>query len=150
MARSAHLLVIGSLASLFQPAFAAPAPKAPSAHYHLRKTTRAIAKELISYDRFTHNFRLSPPENTLLADLRTAALHGDRSQIQTMIQVVQQRQPICTWTALLALSQLGATDALPAIEASPGTRTTLSRAMRSWLEPACWRRLPPRTFQTAR
>src|SRR5579862_4287911 len=61
---------------------------------------------------------LSEPEYHRLAQLRYEALHGDRTNIPEMIEALHKHFPHIAYiyTAVHALSHLGATEALPAID----------------------------------
>lgn len=59
---------------------------------------------------------LPPSESNLLADMREAGIHGDRSQVPSMIQALKSPHPTYVVTALHALAQLGATEAIPTVD----------------------------------
>ena len=59
---------------------------------------------------------LPPDESNLLADMRAAGVHGDRSKIPAMIQALKSHHPTYIITAMHALAQLGATEALPTMD----------------------------------
>lgn len=62
---------------------------------------------------------INPDEERQINAMRPAGLHGDRSQIPVMIAVLEapsHPHPLVMKTALHALSRLGATEAVPAID----------------------------------
>lgn len=59
---------------------------------------------------------LTPAASSFLVGLRQAGLHGDQSQIPAMIVALNTEHDSYIITALRALSQLGATEALPEID----------------------------------
>jgi len=61
---------------------------------------------------------LLPKDHDRAAQLRQAGIRGDVSQVPALIDALKENHPVFKKTALHALAQIGAADALPAIDAA--------------------------------
>lgn len=83
-------------------------------------TTMPLIVSLAAVPQICSAMAPLPPslvEQEEMVQLRQAGLHGDHSRVPAMIEALQHpAHPNYVLTSLLALAQLGATDALPAID----------------------------------
>lgn len=84
----------------------------------LQNTSQMQIQNSSSGSRYTYSGRLKPEDANRLADIRQAGLNGDNSQIPAITTLLQHPpHRSFTFTAVRALSRLGATESLPVFAA---------------------------------